>query len=340
MLLALLTSLTLLTHVAPAPCTVTLAPEGGAAAIQQALDRADNPLICLKPGVFRGARFVVAHAATLQRLGAGEVVLDAGGQGRVLTLPVAGVRLALAGVTLTGGRAEQGGAIQMTADAALRLTDCQIHDNTATRRAGGGLWASAGTIVAVRTRWSHNLADTGAAIALVGTAQLRLIASLVTLHPAPSTDGAPIYLAGAAQLDVISATIAYNAGPSIAIAADLQEKPRLLVTDSLLLGAPNAFSVSQRQAENVDVQRSVVSGRIAFVSMDLASKRDAPQLDALGVERAMPALGSPAIDLARCLLADQHLDLLGKKRAKRCTAGALEPSDDVVGHTRWLRENR
>ena len=114
---------------------------------------------------------------------------------------------------------------------------------------------------------------------------------------------------------------------------------RLLVRDSLVLGAPNAFNVPQRQAENVEVLRSVVSGRIGFVSLDLASKRDAPQLDALGLERAMPAVASPAIDLAHCDLPEQKLDLTGRPRGKRCTAGAFEPSLEVVRHTRWLRAN-
>ncbi len=338
MLLALL--LTLLTHPTAPRCDVTLAADGNTAAIQHALDRSDRPVICLKPGKYVGARFVVTHSATLQRLGVGEVVLDAGGQGRVLTLPQAGVQLALVGVTLTGGSAQRGGAVEMTADAALSLTDCQLHDNTATRYPGGGLWASAGTITAVRTRWSHNVAATGAAITLCGTAQLRLVASLVTLHAAPSTDGATIVLAGAARLEVRNSTVAYNAGPAIALAADLQEQPWLTVRDSLLLGAPNAFSVAQRQAEHVDVVRSVVSGRVGFVSLDLASTRAAPQLDALGPERAMPALGSPAIDLARCTQPEQRLDLLGQPRGKRCTAGALEPADEVARHTRWLRKNR
>ena len=215
MLLPLL--FTLLIHAAPRPCDVTLVADGNTAAIQVALDRTDKPVICLKPGKYLGARFVVAQSATLQRLGTGEVILDAGGQGRVLTLPKAGVRLALA--------------------------------------------------------------------------------------------------------------------------ADLNDKPRLLVRDSLVLGAPNAFNVPQRQAENVEVLRSVVSGRIGFVSLDLASKRDAPQLDALGLERAMPAVASPAIDLAHCDLPEQKLDLTGRPRGKRCTAGAFEPSLEVVRHTRWLRAN-
>ncbi len=337
MLLPLLFAL--LIHAAPPHCDVTLVADGNTAAIQTALDRTDKPVICLKPGRYVGARFVVAQSATLQRLGAGEVILDAGGQGRVLTLPKAGVQLALAGMTLTGGRAKQGGAIEVSADAMLTLTDCAIRDNEATWQNGGGLWANAGSIVALRTRWQHNQAAKGAAINLSGTAQLRLIASVVTLHPAPSTDGAPVRLAGNAQLEVISSTFAYNAGPSLALAADLNDKPRLLVRDSLVLGAPNSFNVPQRQAENVEVLRSVVSGRIGFVSLDLASKRDAPQLDALGPERAMPAVASPAIDLAHCDLPEQKLDLAGRPRGKRCTAGAFEPPREVIGHTRWLRKN-
>ena len=177
----------------------------------------------------------------------------------------------------------------------------------------------------------------GAALALTGTAHLQLTTSLVTLQPAQSTDSAPIHLAGAAQLTLRSATVAFNAGPCIAIAADLQEKPRLLVADSVLLGAPDGLNVPQRQAENVEVLRSLVSGRVGFVSLDLASRRLAPQLDALGKEPAMPVVGSPAIDLGRCDAPDQRLDLLGQKRGKVCAAGALEPPQQVVAHTRWLR---
>ena len=337
MLLPLL--LTLVTHALP-NCDVTLVADGNTAAIQTALDRTDRPVICLRPGKFVGARFVISQSATLRRLGDGEVLLDADGRGRVFTLPTAGVRLALAGLTLTGGNAQRGGAIEVSADATLLLTDCQIRDNTATRHGGGGLWASAGDISAVRTRWLHNMAETGAAIALSGTAKLRLVANLVMLHPAQTTDGAPIQLTGAARMALRSSTVAYNAGPCIAMAANLQENPRLLVADSVLLGAPDGLNVPRWQAEHVEVLRSVVSGRVGFVALDLASRRDAPQLDALGPERAMPGLGSPAIDLGRCDTPEQKTDLLGQRRSKRCTAGALEPSPQVTAHTRWLRKHR
>ncbi len=337
MLLALLASLLLQSS---PRCDVTLRADGNTAAIQAALERTDTPTICLKPGRYVGARFVATHSARLRRLGQGEVLLDAGGQGRVLTMPQAHVRLQLDGLTLTGGNAAEGGAIALTADAELTLTDCVIRDNVATFRNGGGLWANAGRLVALRTRWVHNQAEAGAALALGGTARALVVANLVTQHPALTTNGTPVHLAQSSALDVVSTTIAYNAGPCIAIAPDLNEKPQLRVQDSLLLGAPDSFRIAQRQAEAVDVQRSVVSGHVGFVSLDLASRRDPPQLDALGTEKAMPALGSPAIDLARCASADQRRDLRGAKRGKKCAAGALEPPNEIVAHTRWLRKHK
>jgi hypothetical protein len=337
-MLSLLLAL-LMTHPTPR-CDVVLVADGNTAAIQTAMDRADNPTICLRPGKYTGARFVVRRSSTLRREGVGEVVLDAAEVGRVFTLPAPDVHVTLVGLTLTGGRAEQGGAVEVSAAAHLQLEDCIIRDNVATFRSGGGLHASAGQVVALRTRWTHNLAPQGAAVSAQGQADVRLVANVLTQHPTQVTDTATLYLSDAARLELASTTVAFNAGPSIAIAEDLQAMPELRVRDSILLGAPDSFHVAQRQAEHVDVQRTVVSGRVGFVSLDLASRREPPQLDALGAERAVPVLGSPAIDLARCTSAEQKRDLTGKVRSKRCTAGSLEPSVEVVAHTRWLRKHK
>lgn len=311
-------------HVASQPsCDVTIAADGNTAAIQAALDRSDAPVICLKPGKYTGARLVARQSATVRRLGAGEVVLDASGQGRVLTVLAPHVHVVLDGLTLQDGRADDGGGLAVQADARLDLRGCVVRDNHATHN-GGGLWADQGTVVATRTRWLQNTAMQGAAVHAGGQAHVRLVSNLMTQHPTTVTDTATIALAGQAQLDLLSSTLAYNAGHALALTPDLNARPHARVHDSIVLGAPDSFQVGQHQADGVDVQRSVVSGRVGFVALDLASRRDAPQLDAVGQERARPTSGSPAVGLGRCKSADQRLDLLGQKRGKKCTAGALE----------------
>ncbi|MBM4343543.1 MAG: hypothetical protein FJ100_09215 [Deltaproteobacteria bacterium] len=314
-------------------CTVTLSPDGNTAAIQHAIDRPGKapPVVCLKPGVYRGARLLATRSATIRRAGRDKVVLDAGGQGRVLTVVADGVDFRFEGVTLTNGRAERGGAVENSKASSLTLTDCWLFGNTATLHGGGAIAASAGSLHLIRTRATGNSGDRAAALELTGTVRARLLGTLVVDNEAKGTADPPVRLSGQARLDVIASTIAYNSGSGIVLQPDGPGRRTLHVASSIVMGRPDAITVARGEAGDVAVEHSVLWGGYGFVALDLHTQRGLPGFSLKGSERYRPERGSVAIGLGQCADPAVRMDLTGKPRPHRCTVGALEaPPGDVA----------
>lgn len=313
-------------------CDVTLKPDGNTAAIQHAMNRPGKKttVVCLQPGVYRGARLIASKNTVLRSTGKDKVVFDAGQQGRVLTIVQDGVDVTLQGITLTNGKAERGGAIEITQKSTLTLRDCWLYNNTSTLHGGGAMAASAGTIKMVRTRITGNTASHAAAIDLSGSARLRLVGTLIAENDAKGTADPPVRLTGSAQLSMLASTIAYNSGSALALIANGPGRRKVDIDSSILMGKPDAIAVQRAEAEDVAVLRSVLYGGIGFVSLDMASKKALPGFNLREVERYRPEKGSPAIALGQCRDADARSDLTGKPRGGVCTAGALEaPAADI-----------
>jgi hypothetical protein len=313
-------------------CDVTLKPDGNTAAIQHAMNRQGKKttVVCLQPGVYRGARLIASKNTVLRSTGKDKVVFDAGQQGRVLTMVQDGIDVTLQGVTLTNGKAERGGAIEITQKSTLTLRDCWLYNNTSTLHGGGAMAASAGTIKMVRTRITGNTASYAAAIDLSGTAKLKLVSSLIAENDSKGTADPPVRMTGASQLSIVASTIAYNSGSALALVANGPGRRKVEVDSSILMGKPDAIAVQRAEAEDVAVLRSVLFGGIGFVSLDMASKKALPGFNLRDVERDRPEKGSPAIAMGKCSDADARSDLNGKPRGTVCTAGALEaPAADI-----------
>lgn len=313
-------------------CDVTLKPDGNTAAIQHAMNRQGKKtnVVCLQPGVYRGARLIASKNTVLRSTGKDKVVFDAGQQGRVLTMVQDGIDVTLQGVTLTNGKADRGGAIEITQKSTLTLKDCWLYNNTSTLHGGGAMAASAGTVKLVRTRITGNSASYAAAIDLSGNARLHMVSTLIAENDAKGTADPPVRMTGATQLRMVASTIAYNSGSALALVANGPGRRKVSIDSSILMGKPDAIAVQRAEAEDVSVLRSVLHGAIGFVSLDMASKRALPGFNLRDVERYRPEKGSPAIALGLCADADARSDLNGKPRGKVCTAGALEaPVADV-----------
>lgn len=307
-------------------CDVTLKPDGNTAAIQHAMNRTGKKVnvVCLKPGVYRGARLIASRSVVLRSTGKDKVVFDAGNQGRVLTIVQDSIDVTLEGVTLTNGRAERGGAIAITQKSTLTLRDCWLYNNSSTIHGGGAVSASGGQLHFVRTRITGNTASSAAAIDLSGTAKLRLVASLVAENDAKATVDPPVRLTGSSQMTMVGSTIAYNSGSAVAMVADGPGRRKIAIDSSIVMGKPDAIAVQRAEVEDVSVLRSVVYGGIGFVALDLASKKALPGFNLRDLERYRPETGSAAIGMGRCTDADARVDLVGKPRPASCTAGALE----------------
>ncbi len=314
-------------------CTVTLKPDGNTAAIQHAIDKPGKvaPVVCLKPGVYRGARLLATRSATLRRVGRDKVVLDAGGQGRAVTVVADGIDFRLEGITLTNGKVDRGGAVENAKSSSITLIDCWIFGNAATLHGGGAIAFSAGKLAVVRSRVTGNSGDRAAAIDLGGSVSARLLGTLVADNEAKGTMDPPIRLSGQAQLEVSNSTIAYNSGSGIVLQPDGPGRRKLRVSSSIVMGRPDAVTVARGEATDVSIETSVLWGGYGFVALDLHTQRGLPGFTLKGSERYRPERGSVAIALGNCADVAIRKDLTGLTRGARCTAGALEaPAADIA----------
>jgi hypothetical protein len=264
----------------------------------------------------------------LRRIGKDRAILDAGGQGRVITISDPGARITLEGITLTQGKSPRGGAISLTKNSRLVLQDCWITGNAAQLQGGGAIYAEAGELELIRTRVSQNTGEGASAIDLTGTVQARFVSTLIADNRSQATSDAPVRLSGDAGLEVLGSTIAYNSGSGIFLQPLGPGLSRLRVDSSIVMGKLEAIAVARNEAERVSVFRSVLTGGIGFIALDRFSIRDIPGFNLVEAERYRPKVGSVAIDLGRCGAVRQ--DLAGVSRPARCTAGALEaPAADV-----------
>ncbi len=315
-----------------AACTVTLKADGNTAAVQQAMDRpGPPPTVCLQPGTYRGARLVATRSVTVRGVGKERVILDAGGQGRVLTVPQDGIQVVFEHLTLTNGKMPEGGAVALTQKSQLTLRDCWLTANQATVRGGGAIHATAGRLNLVRTRLSGNTASAATALDLAGTVQVRMISSLISENHVAATVDGPVRLADDARLDMQNSTVAYNSGNGIVLQPLGRGRTALRIDSSIVMGTPEAIAVGRAEADRVGVLRSIVNGGVGYVALDMATQRAVPGFNLKEAERFRPATGSPAIALGVCVGADASLDLAGVRRSRTCTAGALEaPAADVA----------
>jgi hypothetical protein len=323
------------------PCSVTLKPDGNTAAVQQALDKpGPPPVVCLLPGSYKGARFQITRSATLRGTGRGAVVLDAGGQGRVLTVSQAGLQFVAENLTLTEGVAQEGGAVALLADAKLALRDVLLFRNRATLKGGGAVMANAGQLELTRVRLRDNTASSAAAIDLSGKVKARAAAILVTDNNVAANIDGPVRLTGAASLELRASTIAYNSGSAVVMAPGPTGSGSLQVDSCVLMGGPDAVNVQRQHASQAQVRRSVLYGGAAFVPIDRDSRKGLPGFGFNEPERYRPKLGALAIAMGDCSGPEVRVDVAGSARGKVCTAGALEASPADVAATLKQRQRQ
>ena len=324
-----------------ARCTVTLKADGNTAAVQRAMDAKGprRPVVCLRPGVYKGARLIASRSCTLKGVGKGKVILDAGARGRILTVTDKGLDVRLEGLVLSNGDIEDGGAVAQLADSRLHLADCWLTANRAARK-GGGIYANAGQLALERTRISSNYGASGGALLLEGTARMTATHSMISDNRNEAGSNGPIWLAGASRLDLRHSTLAYNVGHGVYLRPTPRgPAPHLHVDSAVIMGAPDAIFVARSKVSQVAVFRSVLHGGIGFIALDLASKRAIPRFNLVDQERYRPTKGSPAIALGLCKGKGGKRDLARRLRPKTCTAGALEalPGDVKDTLAEWKK---
>ena len=324
------------------PCSVTLKADGNTAAIQRAMEKPGKraPVVCLRPGIYKGARLLATRDVVVKRVGKGKAVLDAGERGRVFTVLDKDISVTLQGITLTGGVAEEGGAIAVLRDAKVKLVDCWLTANRATRR-GGGLHVGAGLLVAIRTRITRNDSPQAGAVFVAPGARAVLSHTVITENRNQGGRNAPVYLAPGAGAEILNSTIAYNHAHGVFVTPMVDGKRAMLrVASSVIMGGTHAIWVDRREAKAVEVESSVLHGQIGFIPLDLKCSRTLPKFSLRSNERYRPVAGSPAIDRGQCTGRFSKTDVSGRKRPRKCTAGAIESLPDDIKSTRVERAQR
>ena len=318
-------------------CTVTLQADGNTAAVQRAMERPGKapPVVCLKPGIYKGARLLATRSVVLKRAGKGKVVLDAGERGRVLTVLDKDITVTLQGLTLTGGVAEEGGAVALLRDAVLRLEDCWLTGNRAINK-GAAAHVGGGLAVFVRTLITRNDAPRAGAVYVSPGARFVLAHSLIAGNRNQGGPNSPIFLAAGCGAEILNSTIAYNHAHGLYVhPAQKGKRTRVVVDSSIIMGGSHAIWVARNEAPAVQVYRSVLHGQIGFIPLDLATSRGLPvfKLNEPEPQRYRPTLGSPAIKLGECSARFGKTDISGKKRPSSCTAGAVEANGEAIKKT-------
>ena len=323
-------------------CTVTLKADGNTAAVQRAMERPGKatPVVCLRAGIYKGARLLATRSVVLQRTGKGKVVLDAGERGRMVTLLDKDIEVTLRGLTLTGGVAEEGAAVAVLRDSRLRMEDCWLTDNRATSK-GAAVHVGGGLAVLVRTRITRNDAPRAGAIYVAPGARIVLAHTLIAGNRNQGGANAPVYFAPGSGGEILYSTIAYNHAHGIYIQpSEKRTLTPLRVDSSIVMGGSHAIWVSRSTASMVEVYRSVVHGEVGFIPLDLKTSRQLPvfTLNEPEPQRYRPTLGSPAIKRGACTSRFGKTDISGKRRPSLCTAGAVESNDKEIAKTMAERD--
>jgi CSLREA domain-containing protein len=161
--------------------------------------------VSMRPGVYRLTQgplvlqndivFGVSFAGNFSS-GARTTVIDARGNSRVVEVP-AGSAAVLAGVTITGGRADTGGGAFVANGAQLSLYDTIVRGNAATGR-GGGV-ANAGNLSVFGSTFSGNSAGSGGAISSDPSTNTAVYLSTLSGNTASSAGGG-ILVGGSAPI--------------------------------------------------------------------------------------------------------------------------------------------
>jgi CSLREA domain-containing protein len=180
-------------------------------------DPAQGQWVSVRPGVYRLTQgplvlqndivFGVSFAGNFSS-GARTTVIDARGSGRVVDVP-AGSTAVLAGLTITGGRADTGGGAFVANGGQLSIYDSIVRGNAATGR-GGGV-ANFGNLSVFGSTFSGNTAGSGGAISSEPSTNTSIFNSTLSGNSATGVGGG-IAVGGSTQIS--RATFANNTASS------------------------------------------------------------------------------------------------------------------------------
>jgi len=154
----------------------------------------------------------INESVTLTGLGSDQLVVDAGGNSRVLQITSGTVDIS--GLTISGGNADQGGGIRNDYGVTTTLSDVVVTGNTATSSgfiAGGGIWSFGDLTINHSTiSNNHTTVGNGSGAGIAGIGNLSLTGSTITGNSSVA-DGGGIYHSNHTNtLTIADSTISNN----------------------------------------------------------------------------------------------------------------------------------
>lgn len=229
------------------------------AELQAALAGAD-PTIELAAGTYTGCLVIgrsvrlVAAADTTDS----SVILDADRSGSVVMVDEDGINLELVGLTLTGGKAETGGAVLLGAFSEVLLDRCVLVGNRCPDGPGGALWADAGTATLVGCEIADNQAQKLPALAILGVATVALRDCVVAAGPASAC---LVSVHDGGELHIEQSRITAESGTAIRVSGTSSRRPTVVITASTVRGAVS-LDLRSRFAGHTTVADSTLVGEV------------------------------------------------------------------------------
>ena len=296
-----------------------------------------SPLTITKTTTIRGA----GPRATIVTGTFGHILLSIGGGDVVVR------DLALQGASANGGG---GLAVQQVGNAASKLIDVRIANNTITGAVGtayGPVYLIAGEMEILRSSITGNSTTTagqasGGGIYVAG-ASTRLLVENSTIHAnsvvsSSASFGGGIMTIANSVTTVRSSTITNNiAGNTVSLAGyggNIYRQAPISVENSIVAGGTAALaSLAANCNESVDFSgRNIVSDTTcgaANASRSISDPQLGPLVTTSGTDYRVPALTSPALDAAvGCTLAVDQREQV-RPIGSACDLGAVEVGADV-----------
>jgi predicted outer membrane repeat protein len=299
--------------------------------LEALLDGGEVTTIVLEPGHYQvDPLFLGGSVSLVGEAGPAQTVLEPKGEGALLKIygPESSVRIQ--GLTLRGGRADGGGAIEVFNDVTLLVTDCVISDNQADQFRGGGLYAFGETQVEVsRCLFSKNRCERGGALAAGDNA--KLVVDRCMFSDNDATLGGAVWVSDTAEVTIRSSSFVSNrashptGGEALFVTGARDLGPQVTLVNSLVAGKRALVNNPERPGRVslghcIVPQDTLAGGALTDGGDNLEVQADLVFLSEGLWHLRAGAAGSGTADLGE--IAEDARDLLGRPIVQ---SGAADP---------------
>ncbi len=308
--------------------------------LEALLDGGEVTTIVLEAGHYQvDTLYLGSSVSLIGEAGPATTVLEPKGEAALLNVYGAGSTVHIRGLTLRGGRADGGGAIEVSNDVELWVEDCIIDGNRADQFRGGGLYAYGDARVELsRCLLSNNRCERGGALAAGDNAKLRVDRCMFSDNDA--TLGGALWVSDSAEVTIRSSSFVSNrashqaGGEALFVTGARDFGPQVTMVNSLVAGKRALVNNPERPgrvslAHCIVPQDTLAGGALTDGGDNLEVQAELVFLrEGLWVLRS-GAAGSGTADLDQ--IPDDALDLLGRPLVQSGAAdpGALAAQGDV-----------